>query len=121
MDLDAFNERRSRLNARLSQADPFFAAFGTLDEEAYRDGALPARTKELIGLALSVAARCDECVAYHVQQAREYDIAADEATEAVKLGVLAAGSLAYSVARNAIELIDDVLAGGPEQSAQVGA
>jgi AhpD family alkylhydroperoxidase len=110
MELDAFNERRSRLNARLSDADPFFATFGALDEEAYRDGALPARTKELIGLALSVAARCDECVAYHVQRARDHGVTVDEATEAVKLGVLAAGSLAYPVARNAIELIDEVLA-----------
>jgi AhpD family alkylhydroperoxidase len=113
MDLDVFTERRSRLNARLSRADPFFAAFGGLDEEAYRNGALPATTKELIGLALSVAARCDECVAYHVQRAADSGITVDEAIEAIKLGVLAAGSLSYPVARNAIELIDEVLGDRP--------
>jgi AhpD family alkylhydroperoxidase len=109
MDLGAFNDRRARLNRRLSEADPFFASFGGLDDDAYADGALPARTKELIGLAVSVAARCDECVAYHVQLAREREVTAAEAVEAVKLGVIAAGSLSYPTARNAIELIDRLM------------
>ncbi len=109
MDIDAFNERRTRLNARLSEVDSFFAAFGALDDEAYGEGILPARTKEIIGLAISVATRCDECVAYHVQRAGERGVTAGEATEAVKLGVLAAGSLAYPVARGAMELIGQLL------------
>lgn len=109
MDLDAMNERRASLNGRLSEADPFFGAFGRLDDTAYAEGALPARTKELIGLALSVAARCDECVAYHAQAARDRGVAHDEAVEAIKLGVMAAGSLSLPTARTAIELADRLL------------
>lgn len=109
MDLDAFNERRARLNGRLAEADPFFAAFGGLDDDAYADGAIPARTKELIGLALSVAARCDDCVAYHVQGARDRGVTAEEAVEALKLGVVAAGSLSFPTARHGIELVDRLL------------
>lgn len=109
MALEAFNERRARLNARLAEADAVFAALGALDGDAYADGALPARTKELIGLALSVAARCEECVAHHVQGAHEHGVTADEAVEALKLGVVAAGSLSYPTARDAIELIDQLL------------
>lgn len=109
MDLDTFNERRARLNGRLADSDSFFAAFGGLDDDAYADGAIPARTKELIGIALSVAARCDECVAHHVQGARDRGVTAAEAVEALKLGVMAAGSLSYPTARNGIELIDRLL------------
>ncbi len=109
MDLEMFNERRRQLNARLSEVDNFFQEFGALDEKAYRDGALPPQTNELIALALSVAARCDECVAHHVQQAREQGVTHREAVEAIKLAVLAAGSLSYPTARNAVELIDQLL------------
>ena len=76
---------------------------------AYEDGAVTAATKELIGLALSVFSRCEECVAYHVQSARKRGVTAQEAMEAVKLAVLAGGSVTYPTARNAVELIDSEL------------
>jgi AhpD family alkylhydroperoxidase len=40
-------------------------AFGALGRAAYADRALDKKTKELIAFALSVAARCDGCLAYH--------------------------------------------------------
>jgi AhpD family alkylhydroperoxidase len=114
MDLDEFNERRNRLNARLGDFDDFFSAFGALDDNAYADGSIPARTKELIGLALSVLARCDECVAYHLQSAKTRAVSAQEAAEAVKLGALAGGSVTYPTARLAIDLIDRILVTEPD-------
>ena len=48
-----------------------------------------------------------------MQRAADSGITVDEAIEAIKLGVLAAGSLSYPVARNAIELIDEVLGDRP--------
>ncbi len=109
IDIQAFNDRRARLNRRLADVDGFFAAFSDLDSDAYADGTLPAQTKELIGIALSVCSRCDECVAHHVQSAQALGVKAAEAHEAVKLGVVAAGSVAYPTARNAVELIDQLL------------
>ncbi|HEX2942593.1 MAG TPA: carboxymuconolactone decarboxylase family protein [Rhodopila sp.] len=41
--------------------------FGDLARAAGKDGVLDKKTKELIGVALSVAARCDPCIGFHVQ------------------------------------------------------
>ena len=41
--------------------------FSTLAQAATRDGALDKKTKELIAMALSVAARCDPCLGFHAE------------------------------------------------------
>ena len=41
--------------------------FSALAKAATQDGALDKKTKELIAIALSVAARCDPCIGFHVQ------------------------------------------------------
>lgn len=41
--------------------------FSALAQAATRDGALDKKTKELIAMALSVAARCDPCLGFHAQ------------------------------------------------------
>lgn len=41
--------------------------FSTLAMAAGKDGALDKKTKELIAMALSVAARCDPCLGYHAE------------------------------------------------------
>ena len=42
-------------------------SFSELGRAATADGALDAKTKELIALALSVAARCDPCIGFHAK------------------------------------------------------
>jgi AhpD family alkylhydroperoxidase len=42
-------------------------AFSALAQAATRDGALDKKTKELIALALGVAARCDGCIGFHME------------------------------------------------------
>jgi AhpD family alkylhydroperoxidase len=54
--------------AQLKGAQPdTMRAFSTLGQVTLRDGALDRKTKELIAMALSVAARCDPCLGYHAQ------------------------------------------------------
>jgi AhpD family alkylhydroperoxidase len=60
---------RERLNARvLETATLETKRFFSLDGQCYRDGALPARTKELCGLVASLVLRCNDCVDYHLVQ-----------------------------------------------------
>lgn len=47
-------------------------AFGELGRAATAPGALDAKTKELIALALGVAARCDPCIGFHAQPWRSW-------------------------------------------------
>ena len=41
--------------------------FNAMAQAAGKSGALDAKTKELIAMALSVGARCDPCVGYHAK------------------------------------------------------
>src|SRR5215472_9127126 len=42
-------------------------AFSALGQAAGRDGALDRKTKELIALAIAIAARCDGCIGFHME------------------------------------------------------
>jgi len=42
-------------------------SFNDLGRAATANGVLDKKTKELIALALSVAARCDPCIGFHMQ------------------------------------------------------
>ena len=39
--------------------------FFALDSQAYEDGALGVKSKELLGLVASAVLRCDDCITYH--------------------------------------------------------
>lgn len=66
-------------------------AFGELHAAALGDGALPASTKELIALAISVATQCDGCIAYHAKAAVRHGATAEEVAEALGVALLMSG------------------------------
>ena len=57
----------ARLKGLRASTPEAMKAFNDLGRAATAGGALDAKTKELIALALSVAARCDPCIAFHAQ------------------------------------------------------
>ncbi|HKM42285.1 MAG TPA: carboxymuconolactone decarboxylase family protein [Methanocorpusculum sp.] len=65
-------------------------------------GALPAKTVELISLAVGAALRCDHCTTYHMQVAKKMGITNEEILEAVLVAGLLANS---SVLANAYRLV----------------
>ena len=108
MDLKAFNEKRTELNLRLTDADDFFSEFGALDDRAYSEGGIPKKYKELTGLSISIIARCDECIAYHLQNCKAIGCTRQQAVEAIKIAVIGGGSVTFPWARKAIALVDDL-------------
>lgn len=90
------------------EEDSFFANFGALDDAVYAEGAIPKSEKELIGLAISVATRCDECVAYHLQGCQQEGVKRAAIVEAIKLGVIAGGSITYPTARCAFSILEQL-------------
>jgi AhpD family alkylhydroperoxidase len=89
-----FKLQRERLNELvLKRAGTTTKRFFNLDTQAYRDGALSARTKELLGLTASLVLRCDDCVLYHLIRCREEGIATAEIEEAVSIGLIVGGSI----------------------------
>jgi len=62
-----FQEFREKMNQRiLASGHLEIKRFFALDSAAYRDQALPAKTKELLGLVASLVLRCNDCVTYHL-------------------------------------------------------
>jgi AhpD family alkylhydroperoxidase len=65
--------------------------FTELHRAAVADGAVPARTKELIALAIAVVKECDGCIAYHASAAARLGATEDEVAEVLGVALLMGG------------------------------
>jgi AhpD family alkylhydroperoxidase len=102
-----FNDYRSRMNERVLESDnKVIKRFFNLDTNAYLDGALPARTKEMMGLAASMVLRCDDCIRYHVQQCHEAGVTRAEFFEIFSVVLVVGGSIVIPHLRRAVEFLD---------------
>lgn len=110
--LDEFRRFRERLNARILEHDNLeIRRFFALDGRTYEDGALPARTKELMGLVASMVLRCDDCIAYHLVRCREEGVPEDELFEAFSVALVVGGSIVIPHLRRAVDLLDELVEG----------
>jgi AhpD family alkylhydroperoxidase len=102
--IEKFHKERKTLNDLVMQ----YAGLGTkrfysLDSQAYRDGALPVKTKELLGLVASFVLRCDDCITYHVIRCHEEGVTNAEFEEALAIGLLVGGSITIPHQRRAFQ------------------
>ena len=81
-------------------------AFGALHAAGSADGALDGKTKELIALAIGVAARCDGCIAFHTHDAMKAGATRAEITDALGVAVLMGGGPSVMYATHVIEAMD---------------
>jgi len=111
--IKTFREYRERMNERiLSDATLTTQRFFNLDTRCYEDGALPSRTKEMLGLSASLVLRCDDCIAYHLIRCVELGVTEDELLEIFDVGLVVGGSIIIPHLRRARELLDELLDGG---------
>ncbi len=63
-----FNDYRSKMNEKLfADNNKIIKRIFNLDTNAYAEGALDVKTKELLGLVASAVLRCDDCIKYHLE------------------------------------------------------
>jgi AhpD family alkylhydroperoxidase len=111
MGLQEFREFRERMNTRLLEAGNLdVKRFFALDSRVYEDGALPTRTKELLGLVASLVLRCDDCVTYHLVRCAEEGVNDDEMLEALSVGLVVGGSIVIPHLRRAVATLDEIRA-----------
>ena len=106
--------------AELGTAIPaVMAGFGDLHRAAVADGELSRSTKELIALAIGVAARCDGCIAMHVNAALKAGATRAQIHEAIGVAVLMGGGPASVYATEALLALEqfDVGASAPADAA----
>ena len=106
-----FDAHRARMNAEILGANHLgIKRFFNLDTACYKDGALDARTKELLGLVASCVLRCDDCIDYHLIQCVKMGLTDEELYEALNVALVVGGSIFIPHMRHAFESIEELRA-----------
>jgi AhpD family alkylhydroperoxidase len=123
---EQFQAYRTKMNRRILEDEPARAEAGatrpngtiaqggtlvtkrffSLDGKTYEAGALDAKTKELLGLVASMVLRCDDCVAYHIDQCVSVGVRDEELWEAFDVALIVGGSIVIPHLRRGVEFLD---------------
>ena len=110
--MDDFDRYRAEMNrVLLGSGHLGIKRFFALDTQAYEDGALDKRTKELMGLVGSIVLRCDDCVTYHIKQCADCGVTREQFMDAFNVALVVGGSITIPHLRRVVERLDQVLAG----------
>ena len=101
------SENLAKLRAEIPDA---MKAFGGMAHAATRNGALDRKTKELIALALGVAAHCDGCIGFHVQALVKLGASRAEIAEALGMAVYMGGGPSAMYAAEAMGAYEELMA-----------
>ena len=82
--------------------------FFGIDTAVYKDGALDAKTKEMLGLVASLVLRCDDCIAYHTIQVKDNQVTTEEFNEIMSIGMVVGGSITIPHVRRAYKLWEEL-------------
>jgi len=102
MSMIDWNEYRKQLATTIGEigraAPDLVKGYRTLVDSRAKSGALDAKTRELVALAVAVTVRCDGCITTHVEQARKQGATKDEITDALGVAIMvnAGATLVYS-------------------------
>lgn len=109
--LQEFRDTRKIMNEKVMSLDHLgIKRFFNLDTNTYKDGALPAQTKELLGLVASAVLRCNDCIDYHLEQCAKSGSTKEEIVDALNVALVVGGSIVIPHMRHAIatlELLED--------------
>lgn len=112
-----YPERRQELDAifgKLGKELPGpVAGFARLHRDAIAGGALPAKTKELMALAIGIALRCEDCIGYHVRDALQAGATRAEILETIGVALMMGGGPASMYGCKAYEALGQFEAAGP--------
>ncbi len=109
-DIKEFKKYRTEMNDRiLNSGFRDFNKFFALDNKAYIDGALDAKTKELMGLVASMVLRCNDCILYHVDRAAQEGATYQEFYESFNIALIVGGSIVIPHLRYAMEQLDEIM------------
>lgn len=117
---EQFQQFRTKLNEKIlgEPGKPASGAgtlvtkrFFALDDQAYRDtsgeGGLNKKSKELLGLAASLVLRCDDCIAYHIDQCVSAGASDKEIWETFDIGLIVGGSIVIPHLRRGVEFLEE--------------
>ena len=99
-----FNDYRARMNELiLSKDNLVIKRLFNLDANTYAEGALPVKTKEMLGLVASMVLRCDDCIKYHLEKCFEQKVSTEEVYEVFAVANIVGGTIVIPHTRRAAE------------------
>jgi AhpD family alkylhydroperoxidase len=99
-----FNDYRQKMNNKLlADNNKVIKRIFNLDTNAYMEGALDVKTKELLGLVASAVLRCDDCVKYHLETCYKEGLTKEQVMEAMSIATLVGGTIVIPHLRRAYE------------------
>jgi len=115
-----YRKNRQEGTEKLLETDDLLTKrFMGLDKLAYKEGALSAKTKELLGLTASMVLRCNDCIDYHLEAAIEAGNNKAEIDEAIGISMLVGGSIVIPHARHAAKSLEFLFSEADEASSSV--
>ncbi len=102
--IEEFNAYRSKMNEKmLAENNKVIKRIFNLDTNAFMEGALSKKTKELLGLGNSLVLRCDDCVKYHLEECFKLGLSKEEVVEGMSVSLLIGGTIVIPHLRKAFE------------------
>lgn len=99
-----FNDYRTKMNdVILSKDNLVIKRLWNLDTNTYAEGALDAKTKELLGLVASMVLRCDDCIKYHLGKSHELGITTEQMYEVFAVANIVGGTIVIPHTRRAAQ------------------
>ena len=93
----------------LRQATPeLMKTFTDMARAAHGGDALDGKTKELIALGISVAVRCEPCIAYHAEAAVKQGVSRAAVAETLAMAVYMGAGPSVMYAAKALEAVDQL-------------
>lgn len=102
--VEEFNAYRQKMNDKiLGDDNKVLKRIFNLDTNAFKEGHLPVKTKELLGLVASAVLRCDDCIAYHLETSYKKGVTKEEMMETMSIATLVGGTIVIPHLRRAVE------------------
>lgn len=107
--VEQFREYRAKMNEKILAADnKVIKRIYNLDTNTYRDGALSATVKEMLGLATSMVLRCDDCIKYHLERCHELKVTTESIVRDFAVADLVGGTIVIPHMRRALEYWEEL-------------
>ena len=106
---EEFNTWRAKMNELiLSKDNLVLKRLFNLDAQTYSEGALPVKTKEMLGLVASMVLRCDDCIKYHLLKCREQGCTTEQVYEVFAVANIVGGTIVIPHTRRAAEFWEEL-------------
>ncbi|MCG8685674.1 MAG: carboxymuconolactone decarboxylase family protein [Desulfobacterales bacterium] len=97
---------RKRLHMTFLNNVKSYKTFLDLEEQAFRDGALSKKSKELMALSISLVTKCEPCMEWHLDQAMKAGATDDEIYETIDVAIEMGGGQAGAYARFVLKALE---------------